>query len=147
MSLPWVKLHVPLLDNEDFKRFSPQAQHLYMTLLMLAGKQDQGDYSGRLETGTGPITLKEVRSHAQYTTPVLRAALDQLLSGKRPFVMRDADGTLVVARFREKAAPLDVIRKRESRADKAATAGGQRADSGRPKGEPEAEADVHRITP
>lgn len=138
MSLPWVRLHVPLLDNEDYKRFSPQAQHLYMTLLMLAGKQDQGDYSGRLEARTGPLTLGEVRSHTKYHPTVLTAALEELLASG--FVVRDQK-TLVIDRFREKAAPLDVIRKREKRRDDGRTAAGQRPDSGGPAGVPEAEAD------
>jgi hypothetical protein len=103
VSLPWVKLHVPLLDNEDYKRFSPAAQHLYTTLLLLAGKQDRGDFSGRLEAATGPLTTGEIRSHAKYEVATLNAALKELLKAK--FVTRDDGGTLIVARFKDKAAP------------------------------------------
>ena len=142
MSLPWVKLHVPLLDNEDYKRFSPQAQHLYMTLLALAGKQDRGDYSGRLETSTGPLTISEVRAYARYPVAQLRAGLDQLLAAG--FISRDAGGTLIIERFKEKAAPLDVIR---SRANRERTANARHTDGVRSETEPEAEAEADRRIP
>lgn len=122
MSLSWVKLHIPLLDNEDYKRFSPPAQHLYMTLLMLAGKQDKGDFSGRLETATGPITLKEVRSHAKWSPSILKSSLEQLL--KANFILREKDGTLVVNRFREKSEPKSTERVKRLRAKRDGNADG-----------------------
>lgn len=114
MSLPWVKLHTSLLDNEAYQRFSSAAQHTFTTCLMLAGKQDQGDFSGRLEIpNLGPIKIDEIAAKTKYDAATQKAALKELLAAK--FLSRDLMGTFTVERFREKAAPLSTERTRRYR--------------------------------
>lgn len=113
MSLPWVKLHTSLLDNEDYKRFSDAARHIYVTLIMLAGKQDRGDYSGRLDTATGPLKPSEIAAYFRYDSATFQGALRQLAAAG--FISKDLTKTIVVNRFKEKSAPLEVIRARKNR--------------------------------
>ena len=37
---PWIKLYYDLLDDDDFISMSIESRHLYMTLLLIAGRKD-----------------------------------------------------------------------------------------------------------
>lgn len=99
MSLPWVKVHTSLLDNETYKRFSPEAKLTFYTALLLAGKQD---LNGRLEAPPfGPLTEKDFAEKTGYGLRVQRQALSQLLTAK--FLSRDLLGCYSIERWDEKA--------------------------------------------
>lgn len=108
MSLPWVKLHISLLDNEAYKRFSNDAQFTFLICLMLAGKQDNGTYSGRLEVArVGPIAVADIANRMRFTPRRQQCAIDELL--KAGWLSKDLTGVLTVERFEEKAAPKSYL--------------------------------------
>lgn len=111
MSLPWIKLHTTLLDNETYLDFSSEAQHTFLTCLMLAGKQDVGDYSGRLANDLRPMEARDVARKTGYSRRRQQAALEELLAAG--WITRDLTGTLIVERFDEKAAPIKSNRERQ----------------------------------
>jgi hypothetical protein len=111
MSLPWVKLHTTLLDNETYADLSSEAQHTFLTCLMLAGKQDVGDYSGRLVTDLRPMVARDIARKTRYTVRKQEEALHELLAAG--WLSTDLTGTLIVERFEEKAAPLASNRERQ----------------------------------
>lgn len=115
MSLPWVKVHVSLLDNETFRALSPEARHTYLTCIPLAGKQDQGDYSGRLFIrGIGSMTVAGISLYTGYSERRQSTALDELV--RVGLLERDLTDCLSVARFKEKSAPLSAVSTSRTRA-------------------------------
>lgn len=99
MSLPWVKLHTSLLDNETFQRFTPAAKLTFLTALMIAGKQDLG---GRLEAPPfGAIDSKAIASKTGCRAKYQDEALSELVTAG--FLSVDLNGTYIVERWEEKA--------------------------------------------
>lgn len=99
MSLPWVKLHTSLLDNETFQRFTPAAKLTFLTALMIAGKQDLG---GRLEAPPfGSIDSKAIALKTGCRPKYQDQALSELVAAG--FLSVDLNGTYVVERWEEKA--------------------------------------------
>jgi hypothetical protein len=99
VSLPWVKLHTSLLDNETFQRFTPAAKLTFLTALMIAGKQDLG---GRLEAPPfGAIDSKAIASKTGCRIRMQDEALSELVTAG--FLSVDLHGTFVIERWDEKA--------------------------------------------
>jgi hypothetical protein len=98
VSLPWVKLHTSLLDNETFQRFTPGAKLTFLTALMIAGKQDLG---GRLEAPPfGAIDSKSIALKTGCKIKMQDEALSELVTAG--FLTVDLNGTYIVERWEEK---------------------------------------------
>jgi hypothetical protein len=98
MALPWIKLHVSLIDNDAFKRLSTGSKLTFYTALGLAGKQDQ---DGALAVRGGPMTVAEIASYTGLSPREQVAALGSLV--EFDFLSMREDSTYVVERWESKA--------------------------------------------
>jgi len=100
MSLPWVKVHTTLLDNDRYRALSAAAKHTFTTAIILAGKLDVGE--GRLEIErVGPMSAAAICGYTSLRIKCQEDAIAELL--QVGFFERDLTGTLRIARFEEKA--------------------------------------------
>jgi hypothetical protein len=108
---------------------------------MLAGKQDHGDYSGRLEVpNLGPITVADIAGKTKYSPRRQQAAIDEIV--RAGWLSRDLTGTLVVERFKEKSAPLSAVSTPRSRAHRERSRNGKETFPERRGNGAEAEAEA-----
>jgi len=96
MSLPWVKVHVSVIDNDVFQALSGPARLTFLVAIPLAEKLGQG---GRLSTRVGPLTMASICKYTGLTEKHQRPALDELVTTL--FFEHQADGAYAVARFSE----------------------------------------------
>jgi hypothetical protein len=110
MALPWVKLHVGLIDNDAFKRLSRGAKLTFFCSLSLAGKQD---LDGVLALRTGPMTPSEIGYYTGLSKAQQTECLDELVTAG--FLIRGLDSAWAVAKWKEKAGDVSTTRTRAYR--------------------------------
>lgn len=97
MSLPWVKLHTSLLDNDRFKLLTPEGKLTFYTAIALAGKLDSD--GALIINGWGPMRAANVASYTSLDNLVQTQALEEL--AKVGLLVVDQE-TLRVAKWDEK---------------------------------------------
>ncbi len=95
--MKWVKLHVSLLKNVNYRRLSIAGKITFLTALMLAGDCDN---KGLLAVRTGPLTVKEVALETSLPPRQQAAALQELCAAA--FLSMSLDGAYLVERWDEK---------------------------------------------
>lgn len=96
MSLPWVKVHVSVLDNDVFQGLSANARLTFLISIPLAQKLGQG---GKLATRLAPLTISQLQKYTGLSANLQANALDELAVSKF-FEGSEAIG-YTVARFIE----------------------------------------------
>lgn len=110
MALPWVKLHVSLIDNDDFKRLSRAAKLTFFFAISLAGKCDM---DGELRVRTGSMSVAEIAHYSGLTEKQQREALDELVAAD--FLYMSLDSAYGVQRWKEKAGDTSTVRTKRFR--------------------------------
>jgi hypothetical protein len=112
MALSWVKLHVSLLDNDAFRRLSPEARLTFLVSIGLAAKQNQG--GALVIRDVGPMSIDDIGLYTGLDHGAQEKALGELTKVGR-FLSTDLTGAYVVERFSEKAGDSSAARTRRYR--------------------------------
>ncbi len=99
MGLPWVKVHVSVLDNDVFKQFSGPARLTFLIALPLAQKLDM---NGALATRLKPLSVADIAVYTGLAMKHQPNALAELVKGG---FLTLSDSTYRVERFAEFQGP------------------------------------------
>lgn len=110
MGLPWVKVHVSILDSDIFQALTAPARLTFLVAIPLAEKLGQG---GRLATRVGPLSISNLCKYTGLAEKHQRPALCELIVAL--FLEIEADGAYSVCRFREFQGDSSTLRTRAYR--------------------------------